>query len=73
MWDSMVDALFGLFFAVLFVAMIGIACIGFWLSYQCGNVGFSNNYLDIYDIFAVFMFSLSSWAIAYAFIQAHEF
>ena len=73
MWDSMVDALFGLFFAVLFVAMVGIACIGFWLAYMLASVGFTNSFLDIYDIFSVFMFFFSSWAIAYAFIQAHEF
>ena len=73
MWDSMVDALFALFFTVLFIAGVGIACIGFWLAYLFASVGFSNNFLDIYDIFAMFTFCFSSWGIVYPFIQAREF
>ena len=72
MFDAMVDALFGLFFAALFVAGVAIACIGFWLSYQFGSVGLTNSFLDIYDIFALFTFGFSSWAIVYPFIQVRE-
>ena len=73
MWDSMVNALFGLFFAVLFIAGVGIACVGFWLAALFASVGLSNNFLDIYDVFAIFAFCFSSWAIVYPFIQAREF
>ena len=72
MRDTIENVLFAFGFVVLFLAMVGIASIGLWLSYLFASAGFSNNYLDIYDIFATFTFCFSVWALFYAFVQAHE-